>query len=147
MHYINALKAECKKIKGNRAVLADLMKLTFAGQRKTISHRTHWGGKNTLSYSGLITFTPKGSGKLSHTISCVLCAIWLNYIHSFFAGISHYNFCSALSYKENNLRKPNIPSLAAGKQWMNPLAVQNPHHECDLGNNLRMIQSGGNNCR
>ena len=24
---------------------------------------------------------------------------------------------------------------------MNALAVQNPHHKCDLGNNLRMIQS------
>ena len=33
---INALKAECKKIKGNHAVLSDLMKLTFAGRRKTI---------------------------------------------------------------------------------------------------------------
>ena len=31
---------------------------------------------------------------------------------------------------------------------MNALAVQNPHHKCDLGNNLRMIQSlTKNNCR
>ena len=31
---------------------------------------------------------------------------------------------------------------------MNALAVQNPRHKCDLGINLRMIQSRqGNNCR